>query len=491
MGKYLLKFSFIGTLYRGMQKHSNKNIIDTDSVQGAIEAALLTVIPKPVSRPKLYLTSRTDSGVHVLCSVAHTTLENNYNVPYDTDEIKKQLNRYFVRCSHFIRILECIPVIDDFNAKSIIKSKTYIYRFMRAKEYGEQRIPILESCHTFHLRSETFDIDRMKKATQLFMGLKDFRTFAAISKNDDRINYVRSLHSLNIEDAQPLMPFDELSKHFNYWNIIISSKGFVYNQVRRIVAALFSLGTGNTTERDINIMLQVPSHHNWNSSIHVVPAHALHLAKLEYDLDELNKYVISDEFQKLDVSISLIKNKSMNLKSSRTVITDFLGRRYEITNGIMTELTKGSPFIVDEKPDMHIACIIPGLFLSSQDPAVSIEILRKYDIRHVLSIGMNLDLKYDGIKYHHCELLDLPESNILLPIKICISIIHKNRQENILVHCNAGVSRSPTIVISYLMASEHLSYDEAYEKVKSKRNCIKPNSGFVQQLRALSVSSLL
>lgn len=267
---------------------------------GAIEAALLTLFPPSVLRPTLCLTSRTDSGVHALCSLGHITLENKYKAPYDTNEIIKQLNRYFIRCSHFIRILECIPVTDDFDTRRIIKSKTYLYRFMRAKEYGEQRVPILETCHTFHLRSETFDIDRMRKATQLFMGLKDFRTFAADSINNTKPTYVRSLHKLTIEDAQPLMPIDELSDQFVYWNVIISSKGFVYNQVRRIVAALIALGTGRITERDINIMLNVPSIHSWNPNVQVLPAHALHLIKIEYDLDEFNKHIINNGSQKLN-----------------------------------------------------------------------------------------------------------------------------------------------------------------------------------------------
>lgn len=198
-----------------------------------------------------------------------------------------------------------------------------------------------------------------------------------------------------------------------------------------------------------------------------------------------NKFYFAMNFQ------TLIEKKSMNLRPCRTVTTDVLGKRYEIVDGVKKELTQGLPFVLDEKPDIHIACIIHGLFLSSQDPTVNIEILKKYNIKHILSVGINLNLKFNSIKYYQCELLDLPESDILLPVKKCINIIHQNRHENILVHCNAGVSRSPTIVISYLMALENLSYDEAYEKVKSKRECIKPNNGFVQQLRKLNVSDLL
>ncbi|XP_043490397.1 tRNA pseudouridine synthase-like 1 isoform X2 [Polistes fuscatus] len=301
MGKYFIKFSFIGTLYRGLQKHANKNILDIDSVQGAIETGLLTIYPKPVSKPRLYLTSRTDAGVHALQTIGQITLENKYNKLYNSEEIIKQLNRFLRKTSHFIRILECVPVVEEFQAKNIIKSKTYIYRFMIAKKYGEQRLPISEMCHSFHLKSDTFDIERMKRGIKLFMGLKDFRTFASRSNKLLNRTYVRSLNSLTIEKAQPLMYFDELSTNFDYWHIVISSKGFLFNQVRRITSALLGLGTGKITEKDINTMLQVPSTKNWNTHLPVVVPHGLHLVKVDYDLNELEKYTIKDKLEELNI----------------------------------------------------------------------------------------------------------------------------------------------------------------------------------------------
>lgn len=172
-------------------------------------------------------------------------------------------------------------------------------------------------------------------------------------------------------------------------------------------------------------------------------------------------------------------------------MTNTLGQRYEETNGEKRELPPGTPFVVDNKPDLQVARIIPGVFLSSQDPVVNKELLQQYEIRHVLSVGIDAPIKFDSIKYYYCDLLDLPESDLFAAVKKCIRIIHENRDENILVHCNAGVSRSSAIVISYLMALENIQYDDAYNRVKMIRNCIKPNEGFVQQLRTLSLSSLL
>ena len=56
-------------------------------------------------------------------------------------------------------------------------------------------------------------------------------------------------------------------------------------------------------------------------------------------------------------------------------------------------------------------------------------------------------------------------------------------QENtVLVHCLAGMSRSATIVIAYLIATTPMTVGEATEFVRSKRKIIRPNHGFVKQL---------
>jgi protein-tyrosine phosphatase len=63
--------------------------------------------------------------------------------------------------------------------------------------------------------------------------------------------------------------------------------------------------------------------------------------------------------------------------------------------------------------------------------------------------------------------------------KECIDFI-KSATINgkILVHCFAGVSRSATVVIAYLMQEHGLTYHAAMKLVKSKRPFINPNEGF-------------
>lgn len=296
MVRYFLKFSYIGTQYRGLQRQTGDNFVrDTDSIQGALEAALLNIFPRSLIRPSLCLSSRTDAGVHALCNTCHVELENKYDRVYNTSDIKKYVNRYFAKCRHCIRLLDCIPVTYDFHARHSVKSRTYIYRFMVPKVSEEQRISLVETTHTYHCRAYDFDIDRARRGTKLFMGTKDFTTFSAKNETKRKIHYVRSLNSFTLEEAQPLMPFDPLSENFTYWHFICSGRSFLYNQIRRMVGALFALGVGRITEKDITVMLQVPSHHNWNSRATPVPPNGLHLSNVEYDPDELRRCTILEE----------------------------------------------------------------------------------------------------------------------------------------------------------------------------------------------------
>ncbi|RWS26366.1 hypothetical protein B4U80_00010 [Leptotrombidium deliense] len=67
--------------------------------------------------------------------------------------------------------------------------------------------------------------------------------------------------------------------------------------------------------------------------------------------------------------------------------------------------------------------------------------------------------------------------------KVCDTIHTKLRQKkSVLVHCAAGISRSTTLVIAYLMKYEHMKLQDAYALVKLKRTCAYPRDTFLKQL---------
>ncbi len=55
-------------------------------------------------------------------------------------------------------------------------------------------------------------------------------------------------------------------------------------------------------------------------------------------------------------------------------------------------------------------------------------------------------------------------------------------KKGILVHCLMGRSRSPSIVIAYIMRKHQLKYSAAHSYVRAKRSVVQPNIGFVKQL---------
>jgi len=54
---------------------------------------------------------------------------------------------------------------------------------------------------------------------------------------------------------------------------------------------------------------------------------------------------------------------------------------------------------------------------------------------------------------------------------------------NILVHCYAGISRSVTSVVAYLMQKRQWTYERTISFVKAQRSIANPNPSFVKQLK--------
>ena len=53
--------------------------------------------------------------------------------------------------------------------------------------------------------------------------------------------------------------------------------------------------------------------------------------------------------------------------------------------------------------------------------------------------------------------------------------------------CALGISRSATIVVSYLMKKNNWSLQKAYKYVKDLREVVKPNRSFMRQLMEFDV----
>ena len=102
---------------------------------------------------------------------------------------------------------------------------------------------------------------------------------------------------------------------------------------------------------------------------------------------------------------------------------------------------------------------------------------------------MNKDIKnskkFDSIAYHWVMAFDYEKQDFLSYFEETNQIIALAQITNrpVLVHCMAGMSRSATIVIAYIMNKYRKPFREALELVQRKRSIVEPNSGFKRQLR--------
>ena len=85
-----------------------------------------------------------------------------------------------------------------------------------------------------------------------------------------------------------------------------------------------------------------------------------------------------------------------------------------------------------------------------------------------------------------CPVEGHPDENISEHFERVNDFILRNitAGKNVLIHCRAGISRSATLVIAYLMARFDMPLRFAFAYVRARRPQIRPNFGFVAQLQA-------
>lgn len=254
MQRYKLTIAYDGTNFAGFQSQPNQR-----TVQGVLEHAVNNM-SKLADYITIYGAGRTDAGVHALAQVVH------FDFPHP-------ISAYGMLCGlNSMLPLDCEVVAsqivsEDFHARFAPHRKCYQYRVSRGRFVNP-----FKRNYTGHYKFN-LDVDRIKQAMPDVVGTHDFSSFVATGSHVT--NHVRTIYRADVwEDAAT----NEVVFEF-------VGNGFLYNQVRIMVAALLEIGNGRRDVHDFFRLYEVKDRQQCRET---APASGLYLKQITYDDPEFN-----------------------------------------------------------------------------------------------------------------------------------------------------------------------------------------------------------
>lgn len=220
MKRFKLTIAYDGAAYYGWQVQPRQV-----TVQQRVEESIQRLFP---SVKRVHSSSRTDTGVHALGMVVHVDLPLEER-PMDGHQLSGALNAFL---PPDIRVMKAVRARGDFHARFDAKGKQYRYSIWN----GPAMNPLLNG-RAWHMPGE-LDVARMKAAAKLFVGRKDFKSFATTREYE-------------METTQRRVTQCEVRRRGPELGVWIAGEGFLYKMCRGIVGTLVQVGQGKLTQKDI------------------------------------------------------------------------------------------------------------------------------------------------------------------------------------------------------------------------------------------------
>ena len=154
---------------------------------------------------------------------------------------------------------------------------------------------------------------------------------------------------------------------------------------------------------------------------------------------------------------------------------------------LQAQAAAGFPNVQFEWNKIYPDKVLDYVYLGSIRTAQSPEVYKDLDIGHILTAGRNLDVVLTPhVDQLEINIDDVPGEDISPFFDECFRYINNAIAERrgVLLHCFAGLSRSVTIMVAYLMAYQYpMSRDECLAMVRECRPASSPNDGFMEKLR--------
>ncbi|AYC10572.1 tRNA pseudouridine synthase A [Ligilactobacillus salivarius] len=252
--RFKVTLAYDGTNFAGFQAQPNQR-----TVQFVLEKAI-NKMSKKDEYITVYGSGRTDSGVHALGQVVHFDFPH----PISAKGMLRGLNSMLpLDCE----VVDCKIVPNDFHSRYTTHGKRYLYRVSR----GEFVNPF-KRLYTGHYKYP-LDIEKIKEAMPDVEGTHDYSSFVA--SGSQAKSHVRTIYEAKVYEDKVN---DEIVFEF-YGN------GFLYNQVRIMVATLLEIGNGKRPVHDFLRLYEVKDR---SQARQTAPASGLYLKEVYYDEEDEN-----------------------------------------------------------------------------------------------------------------------------------------------------------------------------------------------------------
>ena len=104
--------------------------------------------------------------------------------------------------------------------------------------------------------------------------------------------------------------------------------------------------------------------------------------------------------------------------------------------------------------DPRISKIKNGLYLGDEEASKDLKLLEDLKIKRIIRVGSELAINFpDKFMHMNIDIVDGDDENIHVYFRKSFEFIDSGlkRNQNIFVHCRFGISRSATIIYSYLI----------------------------------------
>lgn len=184
------------------------------------------------------------------------------------------------------------------------------------------------------------------------------------------------------------------------------------------------------------------------------------------------------------IKILMIKNENIENKESINSINDDINNNSNIID--FNKFTR-KDFEYMWRYEIKPSKILDSLYLGNKACSENYNSLKENGITNIIVCGEELQCCFPGFfEYKVINIGDYEFENIKNYFKSTYEYIDEvinNKKGKVLVHCAAGISRSASIVCSYLIKSKQINYEEAMKIIWQGRIIAEPNRSFVKQLK--------